>query len=427
MKKLLALLLIFTLLLSGCALLTGGHSKWQEQYDLGIRYLNEGNYQEAILAFEAAIKIDPKQADAYVKLSEVYMELGDYDMAMKVLKDGLDEADDTDDIEDLMEEVEEAMTEAEKTDEADDEDKAAEDAETEEDTSLDLFPNDTLVTYGTLVEETYEIAPPTVYTAYILELDEPFTTLLHYDGQESTGTELEIDKIQIGFQYDEHYIKNELLGKHLSVAGSVMYAHTGHHLTPVLLMDAYLTEETVSQDLSDYTYAGTCGDGITWGLNEDTGEFVIAGKGTMDDLEVDYMTNLPGWYEYADKIKTATIEEGVTYIGDETFALCSNLTSVTIADSVTDMGNHVFSNCKSLTSIKFGSGISTIPGGETFLGCSNLTDVTISRSITKITEGAFGSCKNLTDVYYDGTQEQWQSIEIGNYNDPLLNAAIHFE
>ena len=30
---------------------------WQTKYDLGVRYLSEGNYQEAILAFEAAIEI----------------------------------------------------------------------------------------------------------------------------------------------------------------------------------------------------------------------------------------------------------------------------------------------------------------------------------------------------------------------------------
>lgn len=35
-------------------------ASWQEQYDLGVRYLSEGNYEEAILAFTAAIEIDPK-------------------------------------------------------------------------------------------------------------------------------------------------------------------------------------------------------------------------------------------------------------------------------------------------------------------------------------------------------------------------------
>ena len=37
---------------------------WQAKYDLGVRYLSEGKYEEAILAFTAAIEIDPKNADA---------------------------------------------------------------------------------------------------------------------------------------------------------------------------------------------------------------------------------------------------------------------------------------------------------------------------------------------------------------------------
>lgn len=45
---------------------------WQEQYDLGIRYLSEGRYQEAIIAFTAAIEIDPKQSLAYVGRGDAY-------------------------------------------------------------------------------------------------------------------------------------------------------------------------------------------------------------------------------------------------------------------------------------------------------------------------------------------------------------------
>lgn len=45
-------------------------SGWQEQYDLGVRYLNDGNYEEAIIAFTAAIEIDPKKPQAYDKRSE---------------------------------------------------------------------------------------------------------------------------------------------------------------------------------------------------------------------------------------------------------------------------------------------------------------------------------------------------------------------
>jgi len=52
---------------------------WQEQYDLGVRYLNEGKYEEAVIAFTAAIEIDPKQAPAYVGRADAYIGSGETD------------------------------------------------------------------------------------------------------------------------------------------------------------------------------------------------------------------------------------------------------------------------------------------------------------------------------------------------------------
>ena len=86
MKRFTALLLAVLLLLSLAA--CGGKNTWQEQYDLGMRYLNEGNYQEAIIAFEAAIKIDPKRPEAYLGAAEAYVGLGDTDSARKILEKG---------------------------------------------------------------------------------------------------------------------------------------------------------------------------------------------------------------------------------------------------------------------------------------------------------------------------------------------------
>lgn len=85
-KKITAFLLAFCLALSLCAC---GQEEtpatWQGQYDLGVRYLSEGKYEEAILAFNAAIEIDPKQEKAYLSLSEVYVALGDTEMAIATL------------------------------------------------------------------------------------------------------------------------------------------------------------------------------------------------------------------------------------------------------------------------------------------------------------------------------------------------------
>lgn len=64
-------------------------STWQEQYDLGLRYLDAGKYEEAIIAFVTAIEIDPKQPAAYEKLADAYIAQGNIDEAKNILADGL--------------------------------------------------------------------------------------------------------------------------------------------------------------------------------------------------------------------------------------------------------------------------------------------------------------------------------------------------
>ena len=67
---------------------TEGTLTWQEQYDLGVRYLSEGNYEEAIFAFQAAIAIDPKRPEAYASLADAYLE--DAESARDTLQQGVD-------------------------------------------------------------------------------------------------------------------------------------------------------------------------------------------------------------------------------------------------------------------------------------------------------------------------------------------------
>lgn len=59
---------------------------WQEQYELGVRYLSEGNYEEAILAFTAAIEIDPKRAPAYVGRGDAYVLSGETEENLAVAR-----------------------------------------------------------------------------------------------------------------------------------------------------------------------------------------------------------------------------------------------------------------------------------------------------------------------------------------------------
>lgn len=95
MKEKIAVALLLSLILSAC----GGQAApsptaseipmtWKEQYDLGVRYLSEGNYEEAVIAFAAAIEIEPKRLDAYVGLADAYIGLGDYEKASQAIEDG---------------------------------------------------------------------------------------------------------------------------------------------------------------------------------------------------------------------------------------------------------------------------------------------------------------------------------------------------
>ena len=78
MKRTVQIVLTLVLLLGLCA--CGAKEStptWQEQYDLGVRYLEDGDYEEAIIAFTAAIEIDPKRAEAYVGRGDAYVLSGD--------------------------------------------------------------------------------------------------------------------------------------------------------------------------------------------------------------------------------------------------------------------------------------------------------------------------------------------------------------
>ncbi len=77
MKRAISLVLV---VITGILSVVGCGQKaptWQEQYDLGVRYLSEDNYEEAIIAFTAAIEIDPKRAPAYVGRGDAYVLSGE--------------------------------------------------------------------------------------------------------------------------------------------------------------------------------------------------------------------------------------------------------------------------------------------------------------------------------------------------------------
>ncbi len=68
----------------------------------------------------------------------------------------------------------------------------------------------------------------------------------------------------------------------------------------------------------------------------------------------------------------------------------------------------------------------TVIGVEGFAG-EAITSVSFPSTIEDIARRAFNNCTSLTDVYYDGTEEEWNTkVSIAANNDPILNATMHF-
>lgn len=51
-------------------------------------YLSELEYEQAIVAYEAAIAIDLKYEETYLALADIYIEMGDYKKVLEVLEEG---------------------------------------------------------------------------------------------------------------------------------------------------------------------------------------------------------------------------------------------------------------------------------------------------------------------------------------------------
>jgi hypothetical protein len=70
-------------------------------------------------------------------------------------------------------------------------------------------------------------------------------------------------------------------------------------------------------------------------------------------------------------------------------------------------------------------GVTTLES-ESFTGCVRLANISIPDTVTLIGEYSFFDNMSLAHVYYYGTEEQWNEIEVYECNDELLEARIHY-
>jgi hypothetical protein len=137
------------------------------------------------------------------------------------------------------------------------------------------------------------------------------------------------------------------------------------------------------------TCSGTCGENVTWELDEESGVLTISGSGPMEDY---LTTNAAPWFDkdawcYRNVV-TVVIENGVTTVGSNAFSGCYSIQTVVLGQSVTAIGDSAFQSCTWLTQVQLPDNLESI-GSYAFSECEQLTQIALPTSVTTIGESAF--------------------------------------
>src|SRR5574344_294175 len=127
-----------------------------------------------------------------------------------------------------------------------------------------------------------------------------------------------------------------------------------------------------------------------------SGDIVIPEKVTYNNVDYTVSSMTSSAFKQTD-IKTITLPNSITSLGDECFWFCSYLTSIILPNSITSLGNDCFGSCSNLTSIILPNSITSL-GNLCFWNCSSLTSITLPNSITSLGYNCFGLCTNLTSI-----------------------------
>ena len=166
------------------------------------------------------------------------------------------------------------------------------------------------------------------------------------------------------------------------------------------------------------SYSGSCGIGVTWNLDTDSGLLTISGAERMYPYGKE-SSNAP-WFPHRELITAVQIRDGVLGIGAYAFYSCKNMKSVTLPDSVTFIEEGAFDSCSALTQLELPETLKTIGygaffecvgltsirvpasvmslGSATFFGCTGLKEVTLEDGLIHMETNAFGDCTSLTSV-----------------------------
>ena len=112
----------------------------------------------------------------------------------------------------------------------------------------------------------------------------------------------------------------------------------------------------------------------------------------------DTVTEISGRaFEGCISLRQVTIPESVIRIGERAFHKCSSLETIELPSKLTNLGNGAFSGCSKLERIKIPESVIFI-GDEVLSSCSSLKAALLPQKLTKISKKMFSNCSSLTNI-----------------------------
>lgn len=170
----------------------------------------------------------------------------------------------------------------------------------------------------------------------------------------------------------------------------------------------------------------------------DFGSYVLHGCSSLEILTVPFvgssinpskkaervLGHFFGDIEYENSVSVNQAYTTFAGIGlTKTYYFPPNLLQVTVLGGELFQG--AFNNCTSITNIILESNVSNIED-QVFSSCRSLVSISIPERITSIGSTAFRYCGSLKYVFYSGSESDWGNISIGDKNESLTNAIIHY-
>lgn len=150
---------------------------------------------------------------------------------------------------------------------------------------------------------------------------------------------------------------------------------------------------------------GSCGASASWELYAD-GALYIRGSGSMTNPK---NAASVAWYAYRGRIRTVSVDAGITNLPDYAFYGCAALTEIRFAEGslLTTVGGSAMRGCTSLTELTLPDRLQTVYGNA-WRDCAALTSVYLPESVSYMADSAFTGCNAVTlSVGYDSYAKQY--------------------